>query len=54
MTVQDVEDAVGGDRDATVVYVCGVPAMTDEFVGALVSPEGFGIDRTRVLFEKWW
>ncbi|KAK4157579.1 hypothetical protein C8A00DRAFT_29422 [Chaetomidium leptoderma] len=54
MTVRDVEGAVGGDKEAAVVYVCGVPGMTDEFVEALVSPEGFGMDKRRVLFEKWW
>lgn len=54
MTVRDVEDAVGEDKEAAVVYVCGVPTMTDQFVQALVSPEGFGMDKRRVLFEKWW
>jgi hypothetical protein len=54
MTVGDVEDAVGRDKEAALVYVCGVPGMTDEFVDALVSPEGFGMERGRVLFEKWW
>jgi hypothetical protein len=54
MTVGDVEEAVGKDKEAAVVYVCGVPTMTDEFVEALVSPEGFGMDRSRVLYEKWW
>jgi NAD(P)H-flavin reductase len=54
MTVGDVEEAVGEDKAAAVVYVCGVPGMTDEFVEALVSPDGFGMDPERVLFEKWW
>jgi hypothetical protein len=54
MTVGDVEEAVGEDKEAAVVYVCGVPTMADEFVEALVSPEGFGMDRSRVLYEKWW
>ncbi|KAH6637026.1 hypothetical protein F5144DRAFT_601716 [Chaetomium tenue] len=54
MTVRDVEEAVGEEKDAAVVYVCGVPGMTDEFVQALVAPEGFGMDPKRVLFEKWW
>ncbi|KAK3901852.1 oxidoreductase NAD-binding domain-containing protein 1 [Staphylotrichum tortipilum] len=54
ITVADVEEAVGGGKEDAVVYVCGVPSMTDEFVDALVSPEGFGMDKRRVLFEKWW
>lgn len=39
-----------------MVYVCGVPGMTDEFVRALVAPApgGFGMEERRVLFEKWW
>lgn len=54
MAVRDVEEAVGRDKEAAVVYICGVPTMTDEFVQALVSPEGFGMDKRRVLCEKWW
>jgi hypothetical protein len=54
MTVEDVEEAVGEEKDTAVVYVCGVPGMTDEFVRALVAPKGFGMDPKRVLFEKWW
>ncbi|KAK4041689.1 oxidoreductase NAD-binding domain-containing protein 1 [Parachaetomium inaequale] len=54
MTIGDVEEAVGEDKEAAVVYVCGVPGMTDEFVELLVLPEGFGMDPRRVLFEKWW
>ncbi|KAH6845553.1 hypothetical protein B0I37DRAFT_434772 [Chaetomium sp. MPI-CAGE-AT-0009] len=54
MTVGDVEEAIGGEKEAAVVYVCGVPGMTDEFVEALVAPDGFGMDPRRVLFERWW
>ncbi|KAL2263484.1 hypothetical protein VTK26DRAFT_6600 [Humicola hyalothermophila] len=55
ITVKDVEEAVGkGHKDSTAVYICGVPTMTDEFVEALVSPGGFGMEKGRVLFEKWW
>ncbi|KAK4242249.1 oxidoreductase NAD-binding domain-containing protein 1 [Achaetomium macrosporum] len=54
MAVKDVEEALGCDKEDAVAYVCGVPAMTDEFVQALVSPGGFGMDEKRVLFEKWW
>ena len=56
MVVRDVEEAVGEDKEGAVVYVCGVPGMTDEFVRGLVAPapEGVGMDERRVLFEKWW
>ncbi len=51
---RDLEDALGdlGDRDGTVVYVCGVPGMTDRFVESAVKAEG--MDGKRVLSEKWW
>jgi Flavodoxin reductases (ferredoxin-NADPH reductases) family 1 len=58
MTLADVQAAIGEKKgqDNSVVYVCGVPVMTDEFVGRLAAPEpeGFGMDKRRVLFEKWW
>ncbi len=54
VTVGDVEEAVGDDKEAVAVYVCGVPSMTDEFVESLTSPHGLGMDPARVLFEKWW
>ncbi|KXX75704.1 Oxidoreductase NAD-binding domain-containing protein 1 [Madurella mycetomatis] len=55
MMVTDVEEAIGQeDKEAVAVYICGVPAMTDEFVGSLVSAERFGMEKERVLFEKWW
>ena len=46
----------------TVCYVCGPPAMTDEFVADLkgiVEPDsppegGNGNGKERVLSEKWW
>ncbi|KAI3330975.1 hypothetical protein F4824DRAFT_305707 [Ustulina deusta] len=52
----DVAAAVGNPRFA-VVYVCGVPAMTDEFVAKLTRREdegGLGMEPYRVLCEKWW
>ncbi|KAK4127431.1 hypothetical protein N657DRAFT_661557 [Parathielavia appendiculata] len=52
--VRDVKRAVGVDKEAALVYICGVPAMTDEFVEALTSPGGIGMEKSRVLFEKWW
>jgi len=39
-------------RKETVVYVCGPQKMTDDFVEFLQKAEG--MDRTRVLCEKWW
>lgn len=56
LTVQDVEGLIGtAERDSTVVYICGPPSMTDEFVAALTSKEkGLGLDVKQVLTEKWW
>jgi NAD(P)H-flavin reductase len=56
MTIQDVEAALGdpAQRQDAVVYVCGVPDMTDEFVDKLTAPDGLGMERHRVLCEKWW
>lgn len=53
---EDLEAAVGGpaDRRFAVVYICGVPTMTDEFVEMLVATEGMGMEAHRVLCEKWW
>ncbi|KAI0532963.1 hypothetical protein GGR58DRAFT_488468 [Xylaria digitata] len=52
----DVAGAVGDPRFA-VVYVCGVPTMTDQFVAKLTgrrSEGGLGMEPHRVLCEKWW
>jgi NAD(P)H-flavin reductase len=52
---QDLETALGEDRgvrEATVAYVCGPPAMTDQFVEVLASLDG--MTKERVLCEKWW
>ncbi|RYP20066.1 hypothetical protein DL765_002992 [Monosporascus sp. GIB2] len=54
MTADDVVAAVGADRRFAVVYVCGVPAMTDEFVRRLTDPAGLAMEPHRVLCEKWW
>ena len=50
----DLREALGPDQDRanTVVYVCGVPQMTDEFVDFLKKQPG--MDEKRVLCEKWW
>ncbi|KAI9055316.1 hypothetical protein LZ554_000276 [Drepanopeziza brunnea f. sp. 'monogermtubi'] len=51
----DLEDALGSsasERGGTVCYVCGVPRMTDEFVDLATRVEG--MDKSRVLSEKWW
>lgn len=51
---EDLFKAVGPEdsRANTVVYVCGLPAMTDEFVELLKTAPG--MDEKRVLCEKWW
>lgn len=54
ITVEDIAEALGDDKRFAVVYVCGVPAMTDEFVEKLTSPHGLGLQPHRVLYEKWW
>ncbi|KAI0898136.1 hypothetical protein F4806DRAFT_494871 [Annulohypoxylon nitens] len=57
MTVEDVAAAAGdaSERRFAVVYVCGIPTMTDEFVQKLADPQnGFGMEPHRVLCEKWW
>ncbi|KAI0115450.1 hypothetical protein GGR51DRAFT_406695 [Nemania sp. FL0031] len=54
----DVAKAVGetpAERRFAVVYVCGVPTMTDEFVRKLTDRQnGLGMEPHRVLCEKWW
>ncbi|KAK8035309.1 hypothetical protein PG993_010304 [Apiospora rasikravindrae] len=56
MDISDLEEAVGGpaERRFAVVYVCGVPDMTDTFVDKLRSKDGLGMEPHRVLCEKWW
>ncbi|ROW02680.1 hypothetical protein VSDG_01644 [Cytospora chrysosperma] len=54
ITTGDVASSIGEDRRSAVVYVCGVPTMADEFVERLTSADGPGIERHRVLYEKWW
>ncbi|KAK1968248.1 NADH-cytochrome b-5 reductase [Colletotrichum sublineola] len=56
MTLEDIAEALGlkEEHKSAVVYVCGVPAMTDEFVGKLTSPDGLALEREQVLCEKWW
>lgn len=52
----DIEEAIGeaADRRFVVAYVCGVPAMTDDFVEELTGKEGLGMAPHTVLREKWW
>ncbi|KAF5018041.1 hypothetical protein F66182_9991 [Fusarium sp. NRRL 66182] len=50
--VGDVREAMSGREDESVVYVCGPQAMTDEIVDGLTG-EG-GMDKKRVMLEKWW
>ena len=51
---KDLRDAIGENRERKneVVYVCGVPSMTDQFVDYLRRQEWLG--ERRVLCEKWW
>lgn len=50
----DLEDALSDaeKRSGTVVYVCGVPKMTDRFVE--LAGKADGMEEKRVLSEKWW
>ncbi|KAF4462026.1 Oxidoreductase NAD-binding domain-containing 1 [Fusarium albosuccineum] len=50
--VEDVREAVGEQVNEEVVYVCGPPDMADEIVEELTG-EG-GLERRRVMLEKWW
>ncbi|KAH8908704.1 hypothetical protein BR93DRAFT_925798 [Coniochaeta sp. PMI_546] len=54
IATDDITAAVGQDVAAAVVYICGVPAMTDQFVAYLTSKEGLAMEAARVLSEKWW
>ncbi|EFQ26138.1 NADH-cytochrome b-5 reductase [Colletotrichum graminicola M1.001] len=56
MTLEDIAEALGPEEEHkwAVVYVCGVPTMTDEFLGKITSPHGLGLGREQVLYEKWW
>ncbi|KAB5563320.1 hypothetical protein GE09DRAFT_778453 [Coniochaeta sp. 2T2.1] len=53
ITIDDIRAAVGQDAAAAVVYICGVPAMTDQFVEELTSKDP-AMEPARVMFEKWW
>ncbi|ETI26387.1 hypothetical protein G647_03164 [Cladophialophora carrionii CBS 160.54] len=50
----DLEEALGPEdrRDTVIVYVCGLPAMTDQFVAWFRTQRG--MEEKRVLCEKWW
>ena len=55
ITITDLERAIGTtaeQRAATLCYVCGPRAMTDEVVAAVRGMEG--MDKGNVLCEKWW
>ena len=51
---EDLLDALGPEesRSNTIIYVCGLPTMTDEFVESLKNARG--MNEERVLCEKWW
>ena len=50
----DLFEALGPEdtRANTVIYVCGLPNMTDEYVELLQKAPGMEV--RRVLCEKWW
>lgn len=50
-TVEDVKEAVG-EKNNSVVYVCGPATMTDEIVNGLTGDRG--MEKNRVMLEKWW
>lgn len=52
----DVAEALGSKKEhgSTVLYVCGVPSMTDEFVEKLISLDSLCIQPHQVFCEKWW
>jgi len=54
ITSDDLFEALGSAdrRQNTLVYVCGLPAMTDDFVEQLRKAPG--MDEKNVLCEKWW
>lgn len=54
IAINDIAEIVGADKRSAVVYLCGVPTMTDQFVEQLTSPNGLGLEPHRVLCEKWW
>lgn len=51
---EDLLDALGPEeeRQNALVYVCGLPNMTDDFVEFLKRTPG--MEEARVLCEKWW
>ena len=54
ITHGDLFDALGPEdkRQNTLVYACGLPSMTDEYVELLGKAPGMA--EKRVLCEKWW
>ena len=50
----DLFEALGPENSRlnTVIYVCGLPRMTDEYVALLQKAPG--MEERRVLCEKWW
>ncbi|KAG9239294.1 putative oxidoreductase NAD-binding domain-containing protein 1 [Amylocarpus encephaloides] len=54
ITAEDILNELGPveDRSNVVVYVCGPPQLTDEFVE--VAKKAEGMKEENVLCEKWW
>ncbi|OBS27973.1 hypothetical protein FPOA_01913 [Fusarium poae] len=51
-TIHDVKEAIARYENESIVYVCGPAEMTDEIVDGLTK--GGGMDKKRVMLEKWW
>ncbi|KAG8354713.1 hypothetical protein FVEN_g7585 [Fusarium venenatum] len=51
-TIHDVKEAIAGQENESIVYVCGPAEMTDEIVDGLTRDGG--MDKKRVMLEKWW
>lgn len=53
MNYDDLNKEIKSKRpENTLVYVCGLPSMTDDYVDVIKKAPGF--DEKRVLCEKWW
>lgn len=53
MTGADLKSSIGKfPEDRTLVYICGPPVFTDQFISMAVAQTR--LPRERVLAEKWW
>lgn len=49
---EDIKEALQGDLQDQLLYICGPPSMTDEFEVYALNELGFAPDR--LMIEKWW